>query len=151
MKTFEVGKTYYMTSACDHNCTWTYEIVSRTAKTVILKSDSTEPSRFRISVWDDTEIVKPLGTYSMSPILSAARELKQEQPKKVISLQAKREKKEHDAELEKAKAHFLNNIIPNISHESLLRLANTDKENFKAEFTRILLEASINQAEDDLQ
>lgn len=33
MSTFEVGKSYYATSACDHNCVFVVEIVKRTAKT----------------------------------------------------------------------------------------------------------------------
>ena len=75
MTKFEVGKKYYMASACDRNCTWVYEVARRTAKTVILTDGTDKPSRFRISVWDDIEHVKPLGTYSMSPILSADRGL----------------------------------------------------------------------------
>ena len=34
MFTFEIGHKYYDTSACDHNCVFTIEIVKRTAKTV---------------------------------------------------------------------------------------------------------------------
>ena len=34
MTTFEVGKKYYDTSACDHNCVFAVEIVKRTAQTV---------------------------------------------------------------------------------------------------------------------
>ena len=37
MSTFEVGKSYYATSACDHNCVFVVEIVKRTAKTVYTK------------------------------------------------------------------------------------------------------------------
>ena len=31
----EVGKKYYDTSVCDHNCVFVIEIVKRTAKTVV--------------------------------------------------------------------------------------------------------------------
>ena len=80
MTKFEVGKKYYMTSACDHNCTWVYEVVRRTAKTVILAgADMGKPSRFRISEYGGRECVKPFGTYSMSPVLGADRELIEEQ------------------------------------------------------------------------
>lgn len=89
MTRFEVGKKYYMTSACDHNCTWVYEVVRRTAKTVILTggTDMDAPSRFRISIWNDVECVSPLGTYSMSPSLEANRELieKDAEPSKEVT------------------------------------------------------------------
>jgi hypothetical protein len=155
MVNFEAGKEYYMTSACDHNCVWTYVVVSRTAKTVILKgSDMDAPSRFKVSVWNDVEHVSPLGTFSMSPILGADREIEPEepeQPKNVINLQAKRQEKQEVQELEKAKNHFLYEILPNVSQESLLKLANSDTKDFKVEFTRLLMEASINQAAKELE
>ncbi len=34
MKKFEIGKEYFDTSACDHNCVFTIKIVKRTDKTV---------------------------------------------------------------------------------------------------------------------
>ena len=34
MKKFEVGKTYYTRSACDHNCIYRFTVISRTAKMV---------------------------------------------------------------------------------------------------------------------
>lgn len=37
MKKFEVGKTYNMTSICDHNCIWTYTVTARTAQTMTLR------------------------------------------------------------------------------------------------------------------
>lgn len=36
MKKFEVGKTYNMTSICDHNCIWTYTVTARTAQTITI-------------------------------------------------------------------------------------------------------------------
>lgn len=42
MSTFEVGKSYYATSACDHNCVFVVEIVKRTAKTVTFRRDGQE-------------------------------------------------------------------------------------------------------------
>lgn len=32
MATFEIGKKYFTTSACDHNCVFVVEIVKRTAE-----------------------------------------------------------------------------------------------------------------------
>lgn len=81
---FETGKRYYMTSACDHDCRWTYEVVKRTASTVTLQAvrhDGTmsaeAPKTCRIDrrYFEHTgeETVKPLGSYSMAPVLSARR------------------------------------------------------------------------------
>ena len=36
MRKFEVGKTYSMRSACDHNCVWTYTVTARTAQTITI-------------------------------------------------------------------------------------------------------------------
>lgn len=81
IKKFEVGKRYQMRSACDHDCVWTYKVESRTAGTVVLrqvKYDGTlngDMARFRINAKISeiigAEAVKPLGTFSMSPTLSA--------------------------------------------------------------------------------
>ena len=73
MKTFKIGKTYTMRSACDHNCVWSFEVIRRTAKSVWLVVDGKE-SRFNIKIWGDEETVKPLGNYSMCPILGAQKE-----------------------------------------------------------------------------
>lgn len=74
MKKFEVGKTYSMRSACDHNCVWTYTVISRTAQTITI-SDGKETKRCRvsksISEYFGREFIYPLGQYSMAPILSA--------------------------------------------------------------------------------
>ena len=74
MKTFEVGKTYSCHSVCDHDCTWTYTVTARTAKTVTL-TDGNKTIKCRIisklSEYRNAESVYPLGQYSMAPILSA--------------------------------------------------------------------------------
>lgn len=76
MKRFEVGKVYEMRSACDYDCVWVYEVVERTASTVTLVDPVTsEIKKCRIakdiSEQDGREAVRPLGRYSMSPILRA--------------------------------------------------------------------------------
>lgn len=77
MTTFELNTRYSMKSPCDANCIWTYQVVKRTAKTVKLVrvSHSGEPTNdqksCRVSVWNGVEQVKPLGSYSMAPILTA--------------------------------------------------------------------------------
>jgi len=75
MKKFEAGKTYSMRSACDHECVWTYTVKSRTVSTVTLIDEKGKELRCRISKalseMDGRETVKPLGSYSMNPLLRA--------------------------------------------------------------------------------
>ena len=73
IKFFEVGKSYSMRSACDHDCVWTYKVIKRTKSTITLKSDRGELLRCRVKVSDilGAECCHPLGRYSMSPILRA--------------------------------------------------------------------------------
>lgn len=72
MKTFEVGKKYYDTSACDHNCVFVVEIVKRTAKTVTFRRDGQE-RRAKIYTDRDGEYIIP-ERYSMAPVFRACRE-----------------------------------------------------------------------------
>ena len=84
IKQFEVGKVYGMNSACDSECWWYYRVEERTANTVILRqihSDGTpydEVKKFRFNAKDTeyfkAEACRPLGTYSMCPILTAEKE-----------------------------------------------------------------------------
>lgn len=78
MKKFQIGAEYSMRSACDHNCVWTYTVISRTAQTITIR----EKGRFdkpaqkcriikALSEMNDRETVYPLGRYSMAPSLSA--------------------------------------------------------------------------------
>lgn len=77
MKKFEIGKTYYMRSACNHECVWKYTVTARTACTVTLEDEKGEIKRCRINKYitnvNNVEAVLPLGNYSMSPTLSADR------------------------------------------------------------------------------
>lgn len=80
IKKFEVGKKYYMRSICDYDCVWTYQVVSRTAGTVVLQQVRNgeaygDEARFRINrkrtEMLGAECVMPTGTYSMAPSLHA--------------------------------------------------------------------------------
>ena len=75
IKQFEVGKSYSMRSACDHDCIWTYKVVKRTACTVILKDEYGKKMTCRINrkltEFSKAECVLPLGSFSMNPILRA--------------------------------------------------------------------------------
>ncbi len=69
MSTFEVGKSYYTTSACDHNCVFVVEIVKRTAKTVTFRRDGQE-RRAKIYTDHNGEYIVP-ERYSMAPVFRA--------------------------------------------------------------------------------
>lgn len=84
MKKFKIGKTYYMFSPCDHDCTWEYKVIKRTNKTItlmpvddpkILAENREKVKRVKIQVDSIEEWARPLGKYSMCPILRAGREL----------------------------------------------------------------------------
>lgn len=80
IKKFKVGKKYSMRSACNQDCIWTYHVISRTDSTVVLQQVRNgkpcgDQARFRInrklSGYYKAEAVRPLGTYSMCPTLTA--------------------------------------------------------------------------------
>ena len=83
MKRFEVGKRYWAFSPCDMSCTWEYEVIKRTEKMITLKPIEPEWMREenrekvrRVKVLTDNsdeEWARPLGSYSMCPILRAGR------------------------------------------------------------------------------
>lgn len=74
MTKFEIGTTYTMRSAYDHNTIWAYTVTKRTAATVTI-TDGTETKTCRInrqlSEYRGCESVMPLGHYSFAPVLSA--------------------------------------------------------------------------------
>ena len=69
MSKFEAGKTYQTRSVCDADCIIKVAVVARTAKTV----KTAEGKTLRVSEWNGVEQVKPWGSYSMAPIVSADR------------------------------------------------------------------------------
>ena len=68
VKTFEVGKTYQGRSVCDHDCIFSITVVRRTAKMLHTSNGKT----LKIAIHDFVESVKPMGNYSMAPIIRAA-------------------------------------------------------------------------------
>lgn len=68
MNTFQAGRTYQTRSIGDHNCIFSVTIKSRTAKTV----KTTDGKILRVGEYDGSEFVKPMGSYSMAPIIRAA-------------------------------------------------------------------------------
>lgn len=82
MITFQIGKTYNMRSICDYDCIWRYMVVNRTKATITIQEIDQEnnfinkPKTCRIRRDDmfGFEAVRPLGSYSMAPVLRADRE-----------------------------------------------------------------------------
>lgn len=64
---FETDKTYSTRSVCDHESVISISVVSRTPKTIKTACGKT----LRISEFDGCERVKPWGSYSMSPVITA--------------------------------------------------------------------------------
>lgn len=74
MSKFQVAQKFQATSACDHECVWTFTVLARTAKFVTLLEDGAAvPVRVGVRTWDGVEFCSPFGTYSMAPSLSADR------------------------------------------------------------------------------
>ena len=82
VKQFKVGNMYKMNSICDSDCWWFYKVISRTKSTIVIvevRKDGTKigdvSARFlinkKLTELRGAESVKPHGTYSMSPTLSA--------------------------------------------------------------------------------
>lgn len=71
MKTFQTGRTYATPSICDSNCLVTVEVISRTPKTLQVKTKG-KAKTLRIGTYDGEEFVKPWGSYSMCPIVRAS-------------------------------------------------------------------------------
>ena len=80
MKTFKTNEIYKCRSICDYNCVWTYKVVKRTAATITIKDmDSKDIKTCRISKklseYFGSEMVHPMGNYSMAPSLWADRSI----------------------------------------------------------------------------
>ena len=80
---FEVGKVYQGRFISDWDSKFTFRVVERTAKFVtLLELDSTlavrswsKTVRVGVYVWAGVECCRPMGRYSMNPILSSEREV----------------------------------------------------------------------------
>jgi len=70
MTKFETGKTYSTRSICDNDCIISVNIEKRTAKTITTTVHG-ELRTFRIAECDGAESIKPWGTYSMCPMITA--------------------------------------------------------------------------------
>ena len=72
---FQKGRKYYARSVCNFDCIWVFTVIDRTACTVTLKDEDGRIKKCRIdktsAIHFVAESVKPLGNYSMAPILTA--------------------------------------------------------------------------------
>jgi hypothetical protein len=76
-KKFEPGKSYTCRSSCDYDSIFAITVLSRTDSTITVSGDVKQGStgRLRIRVIRGVETVKPMGTYSMAPMMWADKNL----------------------------------------------------------------------------
>ena len=67
---FQVGRTYATRSICDHECIFSFVVLSRTAKTVTVNVHG-KTVRRGLTLWNGVEQFSPFGRYSMAPIVGA--------------------------------------------------------------------------------
>ena len=73
MKLFTVGQKLATRFIGDFDSKLEATVLSRTAKFVTVKvAGYSEPKRCKISEYEGVETIKPLGSYSMSPVMKAA-------------------------------------------------------------------------------
>ena len=65
--TFEAGKTYKVRFIGDSDLVVPMEVVKRTKKFLTIKCEGYDQTRVGVKVYDDTEYVLPMGSYSMAP------------------------------------------------------------------------------------
>lgn len=68
---FEVGSTYTTRSACDYDCVISVAVLARTEKTIKAECGHRGVRTLRITERNGVETVKPWGSYSMAPVVSA--------------------------------------------------------------------------------
>ena len=70
---FEAAKTYTTRSVCDHDCVISVTVIKRTAKTIRTMIRGEEKTLRIFIDMDGNEAVRPWGSYSMAPIVTAAK------------------------------------------------------------------------------
>ena len=68
---------YYYSFVCDASSYVEIEVIKRTAKTVTIKDQFGEVSKRKIYHMNNVEYIKPCGTYSMNPICTAEKIVKE--------------------------------------------------------------------------
>jgi len=69
---FQAGQSYLIRFIGDADATATAQVLRRTVKTVRVMLEG-EEKNLRVAVVNGVETVKPFGSYSMAPVMSAAR------------------------------------------------------------------------------
>lgn len=71
MVQFKVGKTYICRSICDWDCIFEFAVVARSTKQITIKDDIMGGRKVGVKIEAGEEFCRPLGRYSMAPILRA--------------------------------------------------------------------------------
>ena len=89
---FETGKTYTTRSIGDHNCIIAVTVFKRTARTITTRNPlGTDNKTFRIGSYtiDGAEFIKPWGSYSMAPIITARDAVSKADPLMILIMSAR--------------------------------------------------------------
>ena len=73
---FEAGLNVSTRSTCNYNCIYKGVVISRTEKTVTIKTSMEGVKRCKIYTDTDGEYIMPFGKYSMAPSFRATRQYK---------------------------------------------------------------------------
>lgn len=72
IKQFEVGKTYWARSICNHDCIYRFTIKARTEKSVTVDVNGKTARRgVKVCTYSNAETFKPFGNYSMAAVIGA--------------------------------------------------------------------------------
>lgn len=72
-RTFLVGASYSTRSICDHECIFSVTVIARTEKTITVLKSGDRVKRCKVALWDGVEVIKPWGSYSMCPVITAEK------------------------------------------------------------------------------
>ena len=73
---FEENQAYSYGYACNASSCVGIEVIKRTEKTVTIRNQFGEVGRRKIMVWNDVEVFRPEGNYSMAPVVMANHKTK---------------------------------------------------------------------------
>lgn len=104
IRKFEVDETYQTRSICDNNCIFSYKVIKRTPKMLVIESRGRQyRTKIHLSWNGEEEIIYPAGKYSMAPVLGANDVVEKEA--EVINFPVKKEKLEYE------KVNFGGNVM----------------------------------------
>ena len=147
---FVAGRVYQMTSVCDSNCNWYYQVERRTAKSVwVVEVDINkagaptvgEAKRFGIKVYNGEEQVTPKGRYSMNPILGAGRVVSEDRYNLTCELLAD---ESDEAEVKETPAEFIIQAMSELSLAQLGQMIASDSEPQTIKFVAAAINLKVN-------